>query len=315
MRVAALVVACVALLTACGSEPEPAPPSAAEAPAPAPAPKLDGSYRLTFDPATRLNGVVEPPTPLPDADWTLRSACGANGCVATSADPAQAIRVFDDVDGAWTFVAVQPDGWRCPGDQGPGTETWTTWRISSAQDGGLTGTVTDIGADACPGVRERTFALATGGQPVDVPDPALEPARVVSPAEGLRGRYIWSNTRPDDPNMPPAAVGYGVATPCLRTGERCISSFTGQPTQPDGRFPAVALNFVDGAWTQLTTGATLSCGAGGQATGTRSYAFPLPAPPVGDPIEKLTGEVRAAFTAGDCPKDFVFTTNLTRTGD
>lgn len=326
MRAAAIGVACATLVfaAACGSEPQApttAESTAAQPATPPRAPGLDGAYRLTFDPVSRLNGVPEPPSAAttPDGEWTFRSTCADAGCVATAVsngDAAQPVRVFDDLAGAWTFVALQPDGWRCADDQGAGSPMWTIWRITTVPDGGLAGTLTHIGTDACPGIRERTVGMAASDAPAaQAPDPGMEQARIPSPAQGLRGRYTWSNKRPDDATLPPASVGYGVSTYCLRTGDRCVTSFAGEPSPPDGRFPVVALNFADGAWTQLTGGATMTCSAGGQSTGTRSYALALPPAPVPDPIDRLTGEVRAEFTAGDCPKPFVFDATLTRTGD
>ena len=213
------------------------------------------------------------------------------------------------------FVAAKPVGWHCGDEQGPGAAMWSTWRIGPGPDGALAGTVTEVGADACPGMRTRAFGLASGGQPVDVPDPELEAARVVSPAHGLRGRYAWSNARRDVPDLPPAAVGYDVTTQCLRGGDRCVSVFVGEPGRVDGRLPVVAVNFADGAWTQLSADATLTCSAGGTATGTRRYLLALPAAPVPDPIERLSGEVLAEFTDGDCPNSFTFDATLSRTGD
>ncbi len=71
--------------------------------------------------------------------------------------------------------------------------------------------------------RSVTFTRTGDVDLSSLPDPATLPARVVSPAQALHGRYHISRTF--SRWLSPQQEDQAVTTDCLRTGDRCMSYF------------------------------------------------------------------------------------------
>ena len=174
--------------------------------------------------------------------------------------------VFDDVGGAWLAVAVTQGSCR-----NAATEAWEVWLLQPRPDGTLTGEYSYTDPAGCDAKRTVTFTR-TGDTRVDLlDDPARLPARVVSPAQALHGRYhlttIFANSSKSEFDV-------AVRTDCLRSGDRCMSFFYGSVLVP--------LVFDNGQWTQNRQFDS-PCSAGGTSHIKVTAEYPLPAPPQ-DPI-------------------------------
>jgi serine/threonine-protein kinase len=162
-------------------------------------------------------------------------------------------------------------------------------------------------SDSCAEKAAVTFTR-TGDVDADadlnaLPDPAKLQPRVVSPAEGLRGRYAVTRTFK---GRVQGSVGDApVATYCLRAGDRCMSylSLLG------GDIPLV---FGDGQWVWTNNNAG-PCPGGppSQLQARVQVALPVPAP---NPIPFLTGQGTWVQTGG-CAVTTTFDETYTRTGD
>ena len=139
---------------------------------------------------------------------------------------------------------------------------------------------------------------------VSVTDPAAQPVRVASPAQALHGNYKEADTYTNGGRN--AEVNFAIQTYCLRTGERCLSSWL----NPDH---AKILVFSESQWVLTTTTSDAQCTNGGRAHREFSAQYPLPQPPQ-DPITLLTGRGHYTIT-GDCPFDSDFDSRVERTGD
>jgi serine/threonine protein kinase len=264
-----------------------------------------GTYRADFGPTTALDDLPEKGVP-PDSTSTygLRSACPSTGCVMTAArlsgtavgPPAV---VFDQIGGSWVAVALASDTCR-----DGAAEFWQVFTLRPGPDGSLAGDYTATAGNACADKRTVTFTRTGDADAKGVPDPARQPARVASPAQGLRGHYRVRRTFAD--GSPQQEINTLVRTDCLRTGDRCMSYFH----EPSGDLPLI---FGGGIWTwnldaAITcprSAATSHLKAGGQV--------PLPQP-LADPISKLTGRGHQEQTP-PCPVNTDFDETYTRTGD
>jgi serine/threonine-protein kinase len=246
----------------------------------------------------------------------MRSVCGSTGCVATAdvkEGPAiQPPLVFDQVDGgAWVAVTIAPNSMASPGlkkcVQVPAPEVFQIFRLEAKPDGTIVGDYTETNANTCSSRRDVTF-IRTGDVDVNsLPDPASQPARVVSPGEALRGRYKYTLKFSTGGSVGPLELA--VRTDCVRTGERCSSFF--YSTNPKGGIP---LTFADGKWT-WTMELDAQCGQGKTSHVSRQVDFPLPQPPQ-NPIALLTGHGHDTVTGtGECATSADVDVKFERTGD
>jgi serine/threonine protein kinase len=267
-----------------------------------------GVFRADFGRVTNLDGGAAPGGTPMTSTYGVRSACGANGCVATASmrDGDQIFApsvVFDQVDGSWLAVTVTQGVCR-----GVPAEAWQVFRLTPQPDGTLAGEHFRKTANRCAEKRDVTFTR-TGDVDVDadffgLPDPAELPARVISPAEGLRGRYRFTRTY-SVASVPKVESDTSTTTDCLRTGDRCMSYFV----VGSGDLPLV---FDGGKWT-ATDRTEGPCPSGDISQLTTDISYPLPQPPQ-DPVATLSGSGRWVQT-GSCAVDMGYTETLTRTGE
>jgi predicted Ser/Thr protein kinase len=279
------------------------------APAPTPAAggaDFNGTYRADYGPGTDLEDKPVANAPATTSSWDVRSECGAGGCVATAASASGNALLsnltFDQLGGTW--VAVGLASAQCGGDEP--AELWVVLTLQPHPDGTLSGeTVRASTNSAC--AAKRTVKFTRTGDPDlnKVPDPAVLPPRVVTPADALRGSYRQTTTFANG-NIVPGKV-LTANTYCLRTGDRCMSLFHG----PDG---AVTLMFANDKWTRNEAGTT-TCAAGGTAQITITAEYPMPAQ-MDDPIALLTGRgSQTVAPGGACTGGGDFTDKFERTGD
>jgi serine/threonine protein kinase len=265
-----------------------------------------GTFTADFGPLTKLDGSPGEGPPPGKETWNLRSVCGASGCVATasraSGDTSKTSEmVFDDVGGRWLAVAETP--WKC--NSGAETTLFVVFSLQPRPDGTSTGDYS-YDSNACGAKRTVTFTR-TGDARIDLlDDPASLPARVVSPAQALHGRY-HATIDYTSTNTMSSESDYAVRTACLRTGERCLSDFI-----TPGTMAAETFVFANGKWTRNSEFDS-ACSAGGTSHAIWSSVLPLPQPPQ-DPITLLSGSghvdsTGSACTGGDFDEKFV------RTGD
>ena len=261
-----------------------------------------GTYTANFDPQTNLDGKpVEGAAPATET-WGLRSVCRPGGCVATASrrngdTTLVSTVVFDEVGGRW--LAVGLGSRTC---HNAPAEAWEVFTLQPHPDGTLSGEYSTVTSNLCALKRAVTFTRTADVDLSSLPDPAGQPARVVSAAEALHGRYhdtvafANGNTVNDD---------LAVLTDCLRTGDRCMSYFH----SPDIDVPLV---FGGGKWT-YDVEFDGQCPAGGTSHTKFTAAFPLPQPPQ-DPITLLTGHGHLDRTA-PCAGSTDFDEKFLRTGD
>lgn len=244
-----------------------------------------GTYTADFGPKLSLAGKEvansEPPA---QETWVLRSACtGSNnsGCVATAQRTDGPYNhtpklVFDDVRGRWIAVALE--GGKC---NDKSIEKWNYVWLQPHADGTMVGEWITDSLD-CYSKRSVTFTRVGDADLAALPDPAAQPARVISPAEALHGFYhlVTTYTGPNAPK--PQEADYNVDTICLRTGDRCLSRMV-----RNGTSGTQLLLFANNVWTRDDE-YDASCPAGGTSHVRIKGTFPLPEPPQ-DPITELTG--------------------------
>ncbi|OBI51454.1 serine/threonine-protein kinase [Mycobacterium sp. E787] len=273
-------------------------------PVPAAGP-FTGTYRTDFGLPTALDDTADSAAPPAlTSTYGLRSVCRPNGCVMTAqrlnggAVGAPTL-VFDQIGESWVAVATASDNCR-----DTPTEFWQVFTLRPGPGASLSGDYTATTANACAEKRTVTFTR-TGDVDVNaVPDPAANPPRVVSPAQGLFGHYHVTWTLADGTRL--QEFDTAVSTHCLRTGDRCMSYFH----EPSNDLPLV---FAAGTWT-WNVDATSMCPRSSDTTHLKSTGqYPLPQPPQ-DPIAKLTGRGHQEQTA-PCPLNADFDQTFTRTGD
>ena len=141
---------------------------------------------------------------------------------------------------------------------------------------------------------------------VAIADPAAQSPRVASPAQGLHGRYQETDTYAGGRT---AQVSFDIQSYCLRTGQRCLSSWQ----NPSGTQTWL---FTKDKWvvTHLSQSrGVLRCRSGARAQGKISLEYVLPQPAL-NPIPLLTGRGRYTVTGG-CPYSSDFVSRVERTGD
>jgi serine/threonine-protein kinase len=266
-----------------------------------------GTFRADYGPGTDLEDKPVPNAPATTSSWTVRSTCGASGCVATAAnisDGGVALLsnlTFDQLGGTW--VAVGLASAQC--GEAP-AELWVVYTLQPHPDGTLTGETVRASTDgACSAKRTVNFTRTGDADLNKVPDPAVLPPRTVNPADALRGSYRQTTTFTNG-NVVPGSV-LTVNTYCLRTGDRCMSLF-------HGTNGVVTLMFAADKWTR-NEGGTTTCSAGGTAHVTITADYPLPVH-LDDPIPLLTGRGNQTVAAGsDCAGGGDFQDKFERTGD
>jgi serine/threonine protein kinase len=265
-----------------------------------------GTFTADEGPMVDILGKAVPnASSLAKETWNLRSTCGSSGCVATaskstgpfSGHPSKL--VFDQVAGRWIAVALGT--LKCHGHD---TEEWQYVSLQPNPDGSMSGDwVSDYGD--CYSKRSVTFTRTGDTDVASLPDPAREPARVVSPAQGLYGVYHSKVTFSN--GGPPQEVDYRGQTVCLRTGERCLSRFVA--TDSSG---GLLFTFANGSWTRSDE-RDAPCADGHTSHMKISGEFPAPNPPQ-DPVMQLTGHGYLESSGSAC-KSSDYQQVLDRTGD
>ncbi len=287
-----------------GSSP-PAPSASAPSALPNTGP-FTGTFTAAVGPKTKMLGA-----PAPEGDaagysetWHLRSACSANGCVATASTggryPAKDL-VFDNAGGRW--FAVSTSRRKC--DNRDDAETWNVMVLQPQADGTMSGEWVDGTTNGCFRKHTVSFTRTADADISQLPDPATLPPRVVSPAEALHGQY---DVRLIYPAGGVSNSHYGVRTDCLRNGDRCMSDFV-DPKEGGGE----SFVYADGAWTRNEEW-TNSCPTGGTMHTNITATLPLPQPPQ-NPITLLAGHGYVDNAPGTKCNSQAFDETFTRTGD
>jgi hypothetical protein len=291
--------------------PKPAPTAAPTAAPVNPGP-FTGTFRADVAAATGLDGepIQGGTTLAPGTDtWGMRSVCGESGCIATASRLAGATiavpaMAFDKVGENWVAVVLYTG--RC--NDIP-VEFWYAITLQPRPDGSLTGDLRVMTNFSCREKHAVTFTRTGDVDLKSLPDPAVLPPRLASPAAALHGHYHMQRTFVD-PRVKPDESDWAVGTDCLRTGDRCMSYFHG-PANKIG----LPLVFAAGNWT-MDLEKDAKCPNGAMYHGSEITQFPLPTPPQ-DPITQLTGRGRESATAAPCQAAIDTTINqtFTRTGD
>ncbi|HUL99261.1 MAG TPA: serine/threonine protein kinase, partial [Mycobacterium sp.] len=101
--------------------------------------------------------------------------------------------VFDDIDGRWVAVAVRSGSCRRVD-----SDSWTVFVLQPRPDGTLSGEFIESSPQMCTTKQSVTFTRTRDvDATVQVADPEAQPARVVSAAQGLHGRYHYTENYPD----------------------------------------------------------------------------------------------------------------------
>jgi serine/threonine-protein kinase len=267
---------------------------------------FSGTYRVDYGPGTDLDGKPVPNAPATTSSWDIRSECGVRGCVATAASASGnsllSNMTFDQLGGTWVAVGIASA--ECGGDTP--SEVWVVVTLRPQSDGSLTGETVRSSTDSLCAAKRAVKFTRTGDPDLGkVPDPAVLPPRVVSPADGLRGSYRQTTTFTNGSVVPGQVLT--ADTYCLRTGDRCMSLF-------HAGGGAVTLMYADDKWTRHEQGTT-TCGGGGTAQTTITAEYPMPRQ-LDDPIAVLTGRgSQTVATGGACTGGGDFEDQFQRTGD
>ncbi|WAC91777.1 hypothetical protein [Mycobacterium sp. Aquia_213] len=269
---------------------------------------LTGTFTVHMDQAYLGGG--DPDTEVEAKPWTepwqFRSACSANGCVATATGGDHAdvsSMVFDSVGGRWLEVGLSHIDCGNPND-----EAWNVISLAPQPDGTLSGESTRASAGGCFMKRNVTFTRKGDADISQLPDPTHLDPRVVSPAEALHGRYDFQTTYAD--GYKTGVNNYGVRTDCLRTGDRCMSFFLA----PGGSYEPYV--FANGTWTLNEESPHVHCSSGGTFSTTYTATMALPQQPQ-NPITSLIAHGYDNVSPGSgvrCPRQ-AYDETYTRTGD
>ncbi len=273
---------------------------------PKPAGPLDGTFTAEFGPKLGPDGQPYDGSLISEPDegtWSIRSACRADGCVATASlasgkNPKLSTLVFDDIGGRWVAIALASGNCR-----NVVTDLWAVFSLQPRPDGTLFGEYSEVSPRNCAAKWPVTFTRTGDRDPnVQVADPDTQAPRVASPAQGLRGRYHNTLTYTGGGVQ---EEDLSVQTDCLRTGDRCMSYFH----NPKG---VQALVFANGQWT-WTQEVDTPCQSGGTAHAKVLAVYPLPQPQQ-DPIAVFTGRGHLESTGSACTNND-FEDKFERTGD
>jgi serine/threonine-protein kinase len=269
---------------------------------------LDGTFAVEFAAATMPNGQPYNNAPGGRETWVMQSACTASGCVATASRVSGSVSgvstmVLDKIGATWTAVSTTQG--QC---NGASTEYWESMSLQQAQNGSLSGKfkVRSTTGSGCARDRQVTFTRTGDVQSgFSLADPKAQPRRVVSPAQGLTGRYQETETNPADPNSHDT-INFDIESYCLRTGERCLSSW--QNPKDERTFL-----YSQDQWVLANTSVDGDCPKGGSAHRDMTLTYPLPQP-TPNPITLLTGHGHYTVT-GNCSANSDFDSRVERTGD
>ncbi|OBA80744.1 hypothetical protein A9W99_15860 [Mycobacterium sp. 1164966.3] len=258
-----------------------------------------GIYRADFGRISNVEGEPAKGVGPTTETWAFRSVCGNAGCMATASRldgetmqvPAM---VLDQVDGNWLAVSVGSS--TCGPLEG---EVWEAFTLRTRPDGTFVGEATQTMTKGCANKRTVTFTRTGDVDVSTLPSPGTLPARVVSPAEALHGRYHQSSVQP---NGFKEQNDYVVETTCLRAGDRCMSLFHRPPAA------AMAMVFGAGNWF-YDREFDAPCAKGGTTHVRIVVPFPLPQP-LQDPVALITGhgheELTGAAGCGSTDVDVKF---------
>jgi serine/threonine protein kinase len=306
-----VVVAIVAAIVLSRSSDHGSPPAPSTSPTPSALPNtgpFTGTFTAAIGPSIRGDG--SPATGEADAaefseTLHLRSACGANGCVATASTggryPAKDL-IFDNVGGRWLSVTTSRQKCSSIDD----AEVWNVISLQPQADGTMSGEWTSPTTNGC--FRKRAVILTrTADTDVSLlPDPATLPARVVSPAQALHGSYDELETYANGTKY---SYRTSVRTDCLRTGNQCMSFFLNIVPNDGKGSPFV---FGNGTWT-INSKFDAACPRGGTSHVSVTETIALPQPPQ-DPILRLTAHGYQEEAGAAC-QNSAFDETFTRTGD
>ena len=262
-------------------------PNASTAP-PTPAPNtgpFTGVYRVDFGRISNVEGEPATGAPPTTETWAVRSVCGNAGCIAAASRltgetlqvPAM---VLDQVGGKWLAVSVGSS--TCGQLEG---EVWEAFTLQPRPGGTFVGEATQIMTKGCANKRTVTFTRTGDVDITSLSSPGTLPARVVSPAEALHGRYHQSSVQP---NGFREQNDYAVQTDCLRAGDRCMSLFHRPPAA------AMAMVFGGGNWFYARE-FDAPCAKGGLTHVRIVVPFLLPQP-IEDPIALISGHGHEELT-------------------
>lgn len=294
------VVAAIALLNTGSDRPKPAPTNKA---LPNTGP-FTGTFTAAFGPKLMWDGTVttgDSADPAFSVTWPVRSACGSNGCIATTktnGHSAPKELVFDNIGGRWVAVGIVR--LKCHGVE---TDAWHVISLQPQANGSMSGEATVIWVTGCFNKRTLTLNRTADTDVSVLTDPGALPARVGSPAEALWGRYDSVTTYAN--GYKTKLQHFGVHTDCLRADDRCISPFLasdGSQTYVYASQTWVLEREYDGA-----------CSKGGTDHIKWNATLPLPQP-AQDPMASLTGHGYNDVLQGKCPSQ-AFDITFTRTGD
>ena len=303
----AAVLAAVAVLAGCATSGEPA-PNVLE-----PVLDLDGTYIVEYDGTGVANGAPSQSLVDGKSGWVFRSSCDEHTCVAAGGeitdpnDPAAPLRnprAADYAGDRWTMVNFTEGSAACTGPRGERFtgDVWAAWEIAIAPDMTPAPTVTTIGTGDCPSVSVVTPTMTRAGDALPefpAPDPAAQPARAETAAAAFRGGYTVTRTR-RDPAGEPQVTERDVATYCLRTGDRCVTT-AAIPGAPGATNAYLAVYEVtDGTFTRRSVPLPAVCDDGSIGVATEVETLTLPADVAAGALPELRGEVVTTFTAG-CP--------------
>jgi serine/threonine protein kinase len=267
---------------------------------------LNGTFAATFAVATTPSGQPYDNAPGGHETWVFNSACSTSGCVATASRVNGSVStastlVLDKIGGSW--IGVSATQGTC--ENAP-TEYWESMSLQQRQDGSLAGEFDVRPATGCAHNQQVTFTRTGAAQAgVSVADPKAQPPRVISPAQGLGGRYQETETSPADPSSN-YSLSFDIQSYCLRTGQRCLSYW--QNPQDTRTFL-----YSQDQWVLANTSVGIDCAKGGKARRDLSLTYPLPQP-TPKPITLLTGHGHYTIT-GDCSANTDFDSRVERTGD
>ena len=99
--------------------------------------------------------------------------------------------IFDQLGGTWVAVGLASAD--CGAEQA--SEVWVVVTLQPQPDGTLTGESVRSSTDSLCAAKRAVKFTRTGDPDLNkVPDPAVLPSRVVTPADGLRGSYRETTT-------------------------------------------------------------------------------------------------------------------------
>jgi serine/threonine protein kinase len=263
-----------------------------------------GIYRVDFGRISNVEGEPAKGAPPTTETWAVRSVCGNAWCIATASRltgetmqvPAT---VLDQVGGNWLAVSVGSS--TCGQLEG---EVWEAFTLQPRPDGTFVGEATQTMTKGCANKRTVTFTRTGDVDVLSLPSPGTLPARVVSPAEALHGRYHQFSVQP---NGFREQNDLFVETTCLRAGDRCMSLFHRPPAA------AMAMVFAGGNWV-YDREFDAPCAKGGMTHARIVVPFPLPQP-LQDPVALISGHGHEELTGAAGCRSTDVDVKFARTGD